>query len=65
MTDLHGDSLTNQPVVIDNVRILTRSALSEWLIVLCSPLPGFRHHQSWLRRTRTAEMFFSVVVSAQ
>jgi hypothetical protein len=60
MSTEYDDVLTNQPVVIDNVR-RPRCARVQATDRLSGPL-GLWHCEGWLCRTRPPEMFLSVLV---
>jgi hypothetical protein len=70
MSTEYEDVLTNQPVVIDNVRIGPPiSPYTVHLFYAHSPLSflfllGLGNNQSWIRRPGSSKMFFPLIVRA-
>jgi centractin len=62
MSAEYDDVLTNQPVVIDNVRGLSLESLNTMLI---ASFPGLWDDQGGLCRTRPPKMFLSIIVRLQ
>ena len=68
MSTEYEDVLTNQPVVIDNVRISpTHIYLHIYLFILTPFSPfffflGLGNNQSWIRRPGPSKMLFSLIV---
>jgi len=60
MSAEYDDVLTNQPVVIDNVRRTLSLQLPHFM--LTAPSLGLWDDQSWLCRARSSEMFLSIIV---
>jgi hypothetical protein len=64
MSTEYEDVLTNQPVVIDNVRI---GPPIHHFVLTCFSLfflLGLGNNQSWIRRPGSSKMFFPLIVRA-